>query len=368
MNKKKIQTVQVIKRLIQYLQSQEVKATSSEIDEGWNEIERRVEADRKRIRICRLCIVWTSVAAMLVGAFFIINKQMRTADMADADVTDKVIEQLSPTDILPPVDSVQDIILMRGNEKGITVEANACITNDKNGTVTINSDTVDQMKNLNRQEEVFYQLITPKGKRTQLTLADGTHLHVNAATRVVYPNQFKKECREIYVEGEVYLDVAPDKGVPFIVKTNRFNVEVTGTSFNVSSYPTEPQAAVVLVQGSVSIANKRQEKVYLSPGQLIDIQADGQLDTPRNVDVKSYTCWIHNMLMYTDEPLDHVLRKLNLYYGKDFVWNDDISFIRVSGKLDLKDNVEDVLHAISYSTPIEYEERDGKIYIERKQP
>ena len=40
--------------------------------------------------------------------------------------------------------------------------------------------------------------------------ADGTSLYVNAGTKVVYPSVFEGKSREIYVDGEIFIDVKKD--------------------------------------------------------------------------------------------------------------------------------------------------------------
>ncbi|MFR8355571.1 MAG: FecR domain-containing protein [Parabacteroides sp.] len=52
-------------------------------------------------------------------------------------------------------------------------------------------------------------------KRSFLELADGSKIWVNANTRVVYPVTFENKKREIYVDGEIYIEVFPDKERPF---------------------------------------------------------------------------------------------------------------------------------------------------------
>jgi hypothetical protein len=52
---------------------------------------------------------------------------------------------------------------------------------------------------------------------------------------VIYPTHFERDQREIYVEGEVFLDVRRNEKAPFIVRTKDFQVQVLGTSFNISS-------------------------------------------------------------------------------------------------------------------------------------
>lgn len=54
-------------------------------------------------------------------------------------------------------------------------------------------------------------------------------MYVNAASHVIYPSVFNDDKREIAVEGEVFLEVAHNPKVPFIVKTKGLDVKVLGT-------------------------------------------------------------------------------------------------------------------------------------------
>lgn len=346
----------VARKLIQHFKEEEKKVTSTEMDELWRCVELRAITEKRKCRHRSLYVVATSVAAVILLCLFWLGKQFTSCYMED----NAIAEFASQTQVLLLDD--EEIMLLMPGKKGIEVGTNeANIIYSKDGTVVVNSDTVDIVQ---KKETEFNQLIIPKGKRTRLTLSDGTHLWVNSGTRVVYPARFEKEHREIYVEGEVYLDVFHNEKAPFIVKTKDFQVQVLGTSFNVSAYLSENTSSVVLVEGSVNIKNRNKNKVKLVPGQLVNIHT-GQLDTPQNVDVEPYVCWVRNMLMYTDEPLDKVFSKLNLYYGKAFILDPEVTVMLVSGKLDLKEKLEDVLHTISFSAPIYYEEIDDKIYVRK---
>ncbi len=100
--------------------------------------------------------------------------------------------------------------------------------------MTVNSEQLQE--SVTDEEHSFNQLIVPNGKRSTLALEDGTKMWINAGSRVIYPNKFKKNKREIYVDGEVYMEVARDEERPFVVKTNMLDVQVLGTSFNVMAY------------------------------------------------------------------------------------------------------------------------------------
>ena len=101
----------------------------------------------------------------------------------------------------------------------------------------------------------------------------------------MYPRVFADNRREIYVEGEIYLDVTPDKSRPFVVKTHQFNVEVLGTSFNVNAYKGKKQSEVVLVEGSVRLSDKYQKEVLMKPDNLV-VVSEGRASRIKRVRAK----------------------------------------------------------------------------------
>ena len=347
---------QVARRLIAYVKEQERKVEPAELDASWQEVAYRIAALRqKRTRQLYLYMAGSSVAAVLIGCMFWIGLSLQTDKESD-------IERFAQSTEIRDTDRKEILLLVPGEDEIRIHNTNARINYGAGGEITVNSENILHEK---RDEIEYNQLIIPKGKRLQLTLSDGTKVWVNSGTRIVYPDRFERKKREIYVEGEVYLDVVRNEKAPFIVRTHEFQVQVLGTSFNVSAYPTEKQSSVVLVEGSVHVTDEHKHETVLRPGQLADIQV-GQLGEPRDVDVAPYVSWIHNMLMYENEPLEYVFRKLNLYYNQEFILTPDVADLRVSGKLDLKENIEDVLHAIAFAVPIVYEQTDEKTIVKKK--
>lgn len=352
----------VIHKLFEHAKEHEKHITSEELDESWRRVKERAYVEkRKSVRRCILYVGTASSVAIIFCCMLWLGWQFTTR-YTDNDSIANFVEQMHGEDF----DGKDILLLIPGKkEKEVKVEGiDANIIYSPNGTITINSDIIKQVETQKKEME-FNQLVVPKGKRIRLTLSDSTCLWVNSGTRVIYPEHFKKNHREIYVEGEVYLDVFRNEQAPFVVRSKDFQVQVLGTSFNVSAYPSEHISSVVLVEGKVKISNQQKEQVNLVPGQLVNIQP-GQLHVPQNVNIESYVCWVKNMLMYADEPLNKVFKKLNLYYGKEFVLEPGVAELQVSGKLDLKEKLEDVLHTISFSTPIYYEEIEDKIYVRKE--
>ena len=103
------------------------------------------------------------------------------------------------------------IPLNRVGDEGFSIsQSGARIRNTMNGIVytdTINTSGITS----------FNRLKTPRGGEYNVTLSDGTKVYLNAASDLKYPVVFDKDCREVYLSGEAYFEVAKDSKRPFYV-------------------------------------------------------------------------------------------------------------------------------------------------------
>ena len=358
MGKKQADINDVVRRLVEYVNSNEVHVDPDDVMRSWCGVSRSARAYRRRRLYRRVALFLTASAAMIV--LFVGFRFLRpSASDSAVSIKDYAMQTL-------PLHDSDNIVLMVSDDERIDVDKDeAEIIYTAKGDLTVNSDTVaTKTKSVGADAApVYSQLIVPKGRRSQLLLSDGTRVWVNSGTRVVYPQEFGAGRREVIVEGEAYLEVARDAARPFTVITRDFNVCVTGTAFNVSAYPSETQASVVLVGGLVSVGNGRGEDVALAPGQYLEVDSAGVFGTPVDVDVAPYVSWIHNMFIYNNESLTEVFKKLELYYGRTIVVGSGVAEMRVSGKLDLKKSLDEVISVIAYSAPIVCDEKDNCLYI-----
>ncbi len=121
----------------------------------------------------------------------------------------------------------EDIRLIVSEKEVHHVKKGATVAYSQEGIVSVDEEKVSK----NTTKDLYDQIIVPKGKYTRLILADGSSLHINAGTKVIYPKRFEKNRREIFVDGEIFIDVKRDESAPFIVKTAQFDVQVLGTAF-----------------------------------------------------------------------------------------------------------------------------------------
>lgn len=180
-----------------------------------------------------------------------------------------------------PVYTEKEVQLILSEQKTVRLEEKKSSIRYDAAEIHINEDA---RKPITKKEvAAFNQLLVPYGKQTTLTLADGTRVWVNAGSRLIYPSAFDDDRREIYAEGEIYIEVAHDAARPFTVHTGKMDVRVLGTRFYVSSYGRDRTQEVVLRSGSVNVApaDAPEHGIRIEPDQRASLDTAGHVPHPR---------------------------------------------------------------------------------------
>lgn len=339
-----IEVIKIVRRLLRELKSQEKVEDTSVKTRLWQDVLDRSRCVRRRQGRRNLIITITSAAAVTLLLFYL---QPFKDKNAFQDI-------YMASTCLP--DSVHQVTLIVSKEEQLEIAENSEVSYATNGMVSVNRANIKRTSQGPSSLQEYNQLIVPKGKRVTLILSDGSKLWVNAGTRVIYPRIFSKSKREIFVDGEAYLEVTHNPEIPFLVNTNAgFTIEVLGTSFNVCTYKELPDATVVLVKGSVKVQDTHKNQCFLKPDQLISISSTGLKDI-KNVNVQDYIGWINGIWSIHSEPLGHVLAKLAIYFGVKIHAEEALNDLSISGKLELKGQVSDILTGLGNIVPISYRE------------
>lgn len=203
----------------------------------------------------------------------------------------------------------------------------------------------------------------PKGRRSMIVLADNSKMWINSGSKVIYPRAFKGDRREIFVEGEVYLKVSRDESKPFIVNTSAFDVEVLGTSFNVSAYKGDAHASVVLVEGAVDVKDAADKHVLMQPNERVQLDEAGELKK-ETVNALDYIHWVDGVWILNGKPLKEVLAYLSEYYGQKIVCDPSIADEAFYGKLFLNEELKKVLESIWQTLPEDLGASRESIYVQ----
>ena len=254
-----------------------------------------------------------------------------------------------------PVETVQ---LILADEKKVDIEEkNSHLQYNKKGELHINAQKMETSQDSvtssdNKNELIYNQLIVPSAKRSFLELADGSKIWVNANTRVVYPVTFDDKMREIYVDGEIYIEVSPEEKRPFIVKSKKMDIRVLGTKFNVSTYESNEGVSVVLVSGKVNVRTDNRVESLLTPSDRLSYER-GTTDI-KKVNVENYISWKEGYYTFDNECFSVVLDKLSDYYGKKIRYNDKVRALRCSGSLNLDEDMVKVLTGLESTMPVTF--------------
>lgn len=214
-----------------------------------------------------------------------------------------------------------------------------------------------------RQEENKYNRIeVPRGSEYWIVLPDGTRVWLNAATELKYPVAFHAKERRVYLKGEAYFEVAPDKNRPFYVETEEVKIRVLGTVFDVNIHYTRG-VRTVLVEGAVALEWGDQKEIRMKPGELADFDRTTTEVTLKEVDVTSYISWKEGYFVFEDEPLEEIMHTLSLWYDKEFLFVGKRSrALHFSGHIKRYERIETILSAITDVTGVEFR-MNGQIIL-----
>ena len=227
--------------------------------------------------------------------------------------------------------------------------------NQGNTLGTITNDLLKHLPQKPSTELKYNNIRIPHGKRFSLELADGSVVHLNANSSLRYPLNFiEGQQRKVYLTGEAYFDVAPDKEHPFVVHTDGLEISVLGTQFNVQSYNSTKEENVVLVEGKVSVGNQQGQHVIMEPNQKLTSQGRHMKLAP--VEATALTSWKDGYLTVEGAELDQVIAQLETYYNIS-IRASDSSEKNTSigiGKIYLSQQIENVMTTLSLLTKNQY--------------
>ena len=246
------------------------------------------------------------------------------------------------------------IVLSDGTKQPLKHNDSFIDYTSNNGEVIVRNDKVEERINNKdiSKNAVLNQVVVPYGQRQKILLSDGTLVHLNAGSKLTFPTTFIGRTREVYLMGEGFFEVHKNPKVPFIVKTDRMDIKVLGTMFNVSSYEDEHVTSAVLVEGKVNVSQKSKmfanQQFTLSPGQGCFYSEGEQNSVVKEVDVNDYILWKDGLYNFKNLPLSEVVNRVHKYYNITIkVEGDKLSKTLVSGKLVLSDEVTLVMQYLS---------------------
>ncbi len=327
-------------------------------EKAWSEISRVI----KKSKVRNLYSWLPYVAAVLIVAFvstFILMREVEEVDFSRDYNFAELTNQGKKEATLTLADG-STIKLENDKEQ---------IISDKEG-LKIAKDSLNNISYIGQASEkskLKYNTIeVPRGGEYSLTLSDGTKVRLNADTKLHYPVEFLSNKRDVYLNGEAYFEVVHNEQAPFIVHSHDSEVEVLGTSFNVSAYHDQEFIATTLVEGSVQINNLGNTEL-LNPGyQSIIIRGKNEI-TINKVDTYLYTSWVDGIYEFENVELEYIMTQLSRSYDVDFFFTEkQYKHIRFTGAFEKENSVEYALKMIERVAHVSFAIKGKHIIVGRK--
>ena len=225
-----------------------------------------------------------------------------------------------------------------------------------------------QPDSLHKKELEFNQLIIPKGTFYHLVLSDGTKVWLNADSKIKYPVSFGQDKREVSLRGEGYFEVAKDSARPFIVSTDKMDVKVLGTTFDVNTYEDEGKSFVVLVEGLVEVSAGKGESRIITPGYMAevdmhDVQAKIHVS---KCDTEHYIAWKSGNFSFRNASLTEILKRVSRYYDVTVIREQVFEEEYYTGDVSSDVSLESLLAVIESSTSVSFKVERKIVYVQKK--
>jgi ferric-dicitrate binding protein FerR (iron transport regulator) len=201
---------------------------------------------------------------------------------------------------------------------------------------------------------IFRNLTRPEQKQLNATLSikegklpDGTSVTLNKGAILEYPSSFKKNKRNVKLNGEAWFEVRHDDAKPFIVTSHNVRVEVLGTSFYVNTNAANNTMEVILNSGSVAIYfdDHKENSLFLSPGEKAEI-IPGQEKMVKDINTdQNYRAWMTQRFIFNNTPLVTIVADLNKVYHANLRIATPVSYCLVTATFDHQ-SVESILHVL----------------------
>jgi len=155
-------------------------------------------------------------------------------------------------------------------------------------------------------------------------LEDGSKITLNSFSKIV-TNDLNSDSREVVLIGEAFFEVSHNEK-PFIVKTERGNINVTGTKFSIKNRLNMP-LQVVLAEGQV-VFKSGNKSIILKPGEIITAKDDHIIYKSAASNV-AYS-WIDSKLVFENEVLSTIILTLENQYNTKFDYDASLKNERLT--------------------------------------
>jgi len=293
--------------------------------------------------------IWLSIAAsllLLIGFsayYFIRDRNIKTNQVTTLNKNNGDIKPGSNKAILT---------LANGSTINLSDVKNGVLTNQGKTLLKKNNEgqiTYQGSAKTEDQSLIYNTITVPKGGQFQIALSDSTKVWLNSASSVTFPVAFSKTERKITVSGEVYLEVAKNKHLPFRVVAGKQVIEVLGTHFNINAYTDESAIITTLVEGSVKVTANGNIAI-LKPNQQSSVSNnDTQEIRVTTADEENALAWKNGVFQFDNTEMPTIMREISRWYDVQIKYEGQYPQRNFTGSISRNVNLSELLNMLKYT-------------------
>lgn len=302
--------------------------------------------ERKIFRLGRAWRIAAAAAAIIIcagaGYWFITRSSS----------PEKPVVQAAPAKVEAPGINRATITLANGKKVYLDSLGNGVVAIEQGAHVIKLADGAVSYQavgdNNSAAAPVYNTLFNPRGSKViSLMLSDGTKVWLNNESSLIYPARFTGNARNVTITGEAYFEVAHRASMPFVVKTEKGEIEVLGTHFNINAYNDEADMKVTLLEGRVRVSAGA-GNVVITPGQQALVATD-KLQMVPGVDTSKVMAWKNGYFQFQGSDIKEVMRQIARWYDTEIGYEGKIPERQFAGQLQRTASLSDVLRILEES-------------------
>ncbi len=186
----------------------------------------------------------------------------------------------------------------------------------------------------------------PFGQQMQVSLPDGSSVHLSAGSTFEYPRSFDSHIRQVRLKGEGFFAVRPNHRVPFLVETTQARTRVLGTEFNVRTWDSATEVYVKSGRVAVHSNAVQASEVEVLPGQLA-VCEDGPISV-QPTEPGALLSWRQGRLVFANKRLDAALAEIERTYNVPLAADPALLELSISASFS-KESLQTVLETLAAS-------------------
>ncbi len=208
---------------------------------------------------------------------------------------------------------------------------------------------------INHENQNAYTVFNiPNAEMGNVVLPDGTKVRLNSSSDLKYPLKFLNS-REVFLTGEAFFEVTSNPRNPFYVHIDDFTIKVTGTRFNVKSYPdANPEAT--LEEGKITVINNEGNTIAsLKPHENLMLDKTQNKIFVTTVDTHLKTDWKEGKIFLKNQTIGEIAKIIERWYNVKVVFDDEtIMQVRLTGTILKNKPIEQLLKVFVKSESIDF--------------